>query len=753
MSTFRERLRLLIAGASPSFRSKLLVAMMLVVSAITATAIYCTQRAMEAGAKRSFQQEFQAAFANLLGVQAAHRAMIAERCTAIASALRTRSALEEMNLEALYLNADIELRALLRKDQPATDASALQATFFCFLDARGAVLPPPKEYGGALPALLDAQLAVAAGASDQQVGYVAVDLGDGRQRVDEIISTPITATDTGEIIGMLVLGFRPAGFDAQFSGANGRSAIRLRDQLYSPSLDDATLRELEVAIHGSHAPVADRLADPLPISLAGRAPYLIFTQWLNPQSKFPPAELICLYSLADAVAEQQHLRWEILGAGSLLLCAGLGASHLLAAKLSVPVEKLAVVSAEQRAGRERAEAELEAANEVLVARNAELQVALATLKTTQQHVIQQERLRALGQMASGIAHDFNNALVPILGFCELLQIRPDILADRVKAMSYLETIQTAAKDAASVVSRLREFYRADKGEKPFAPVNLKRLLEQTITLTRPKWKEQAQAAGVHIDVSLDLQPVPPIAGEESALREVLTNLVFNAVDAMPVGGRLTLRTRREGNSAVMEVSDSGTGMTEEVRKRCLEPFFSTKGEHGTGLGLSMVFGIVQRHSGSLDILSEPGVGTSFVIKLPLMDAIVGHADDAPLGKPARGLRILVVDDEAPVRDTLAAVLAADGHEVTLAIDGSDGLRKFGAGRFDVVITDKAMPRMNGDQMAATIKTIAPETRIILLTGFGLFYDKKDFPDIDVLASKPVRITALREAIATATSLS
>jgi signal transduction histidine kinase len=235
--------------------------------------------------------------------------------------------------------------------------------------------------------------------------------------------------------------------------------------------------------------------------------------------------------------------------------------------------------------------------------------------------------------------------VPILGFCELLQIRPEILADRTKALTYLETIQTAAKDAASVVSRLREFYRADKGHTPFTPVNLKRLVEQTITLTRPKWKEQAQAAGVTIAVALELEAVPPIAGEESALREVLTNLIFNAVDAMPGGGTLTFRTRREGDTGVIEVADTGTGMTEEVRQRCLEPFFSTKGEHGTGLGLAMVFGIVQRHSGSLDLYSTPGQGTTFSIKLPLMDASGSHAAEVKASRPTPAFRILVAEDD------------------------------------------------------------------------------------------------------------
>jgi len=353
-------------------------------------------------------------------------------------------------------------------------------------------------------------------------------------------------------------------------------------------------------------------------------------------------------------------------------------------------------------------------------------------------------------MASGIAHDFNNALVPILGFCELLQLKPDILADRPTALKYLETIQTAAKDASSVVGRLREFYRPDKSDRIFESVHLKRLVEQAITLTKPRWKDQAQAAGATVQIALDLEAVPPVAGEESGLREVLTNLIFNAVDAMPTGGTLTLRTRRSGDSAVLEVGDTGMGMTADARQRCLEPCFSTKGERGTGLGLSMVFGIVQRHSGSIDLRSEPGKGTTFIITLPLQNADpVAASAPAPVCAQQRSLRVLVVDDEAPVRDTLGAVLAVEGHEIEFAKDGVEGLERFDAGQFDLVITDKAMPEMSGDQMAAAIKKRAPKMPIILLTGFGLFHEKGDFPDVDVLTSKPIRIPALLEAIASA----
>ena len=479
----------------------------------------------------------------------------------------------------------------------------------------------------------------------------------------------------------------------------------------------------------------------------GGAPHLMHFKNLNPASGLQPGVLVSLYPLAESLDQQRFTRWQIIGVGTLLLLGGLFASHLLAGRLSAPVEKLEMASTENVVQRERAEAALEVSNEELRARNAELRTALAELEATQQHVIQQERLRALGQMASGIAHDFNNALVPILGFAELLKINPAILADREKASSYIDMIHTSAKDAASVVGRLRQFYRKQEEGEVFEPVNLEKLVKQTVTLTRPRWKDQAQAGGATIRMQLELDAVPPVSGEEAALREGLTNMIFNAVDAMPSGGTITLRTRRDADSAVLEVEDTGTGMSEEVRKHCLEPFFSTKGERGTGLGLSMVFGIVQRHRGSIDIRSEPGRGATFVITLPLdLDSAEKAAASDELS-PQQSLRVLVVDDEPQVRDLLSAALTNDGHRVQMAEDGVAGLRCFRDGRFDVVLTDKAMPGMSGDQMACAIKQLAPETPIILLTGFGQFLNKDEMPGVTVLLSTPVGIRTLRDALA------
>jgi len=249
-------------------------------------------------------------------------------------------------------------------------------------------------------------------------------------------------------------------------------------------------------------------------------------------------------------------------------------------------------------------------------RTAELSSALTELKQTQKQIVQQERLRAFGEMAGGVVHDFNNALISIIGYSDLLMEDPDILADRPMTLSYLKTMNTAGRDAAQVVSRLRDFYRSRESEDIFAPVDLNEVIEQSVSLTQPKWKTQALTSGHKIEMELDLEKLPPVSGNPAELREALTNLIFNAVDAMPAGGRVTLRSRPKDDAVLFEISDTGTGMSEDVRTRCLEPFFSTKGEKGTGLGLSMVFGIIKRHNGTLDIQSAVDRGSTFRIRLP-----------------------------------------------------------------------------------------------------------------------------------------
>ncbi len=269
---------------------------------------------------------------------------------------------------------------------------------------------------------------------------------------------------------------------------------------------------------------------------------------------------------------------------------GFAASLFISKGLSEPVNKIVAGSIENLTRRRRAEQDLRQANR-------ELEKALRELKATQQQAIQQERLRAIGQMASGIAHDFNNTLTPILGFSDLLLEKPGILENTAQARKFIGFLRTSAQDAANVVARLRQFYRPLDKDEELPVIDLNSVITQSISLTEPKWRRQAQADGITIQVESKLQPIPPIAGDESGLREVLTNLIFNAVDAMPNGGTITLETESDAEHVMIRVRDTGSGMTEAVRQRCLEPFFSTKGERGTGLGLSMVYGIIERHRG------------------------------------------------------------------------------------------------------------------------------------------------------------
>lgn len=392
--------------------------------------------------------------------------------------------------------------------------------------------------------------------------------------------------------------------------------------------------------------------------------------------------------------------------------------------------------------------ERKAAEQALRASNSQLEKALTDLESALQVQVEQERLRALGQMASGIAHEFNNALSPIVGFSELLMIRPNILKDEVKARRYLEGISTAAKDAANVVSRLREFYRSRETSESGESIDLNALVSQTVTLTQPKWRNQAQANGASVRVATDLAGHPLIDGDPSAVREVVTNLIFNAVDAMPEGGRVLIHTAEENGKVFLQVIDDGTGMPEEVRRRCLDPFFSTKGEKGTGLGLSLVHGIVQRHGGTMDIQSQEGEGTTFTLEFPVGQIPEESAKTIELAPRAgRALRILAVDDDRAVLEVIEAILEADEHQVVLANSAREGLDELKNETFDVVLTDLAMPMMNGDKFAQLIKRLHPGVPVVMLTGFAETLQQSEFAaSVDTVLSKPVSPGVLREAL-------
>jgi signal transduction histidine kinase len=381
-------------------------------------------------------------------------------------------------------------------------------------------------------------------------------------------------------------------------------------------------------------------------------------------------------------------------------------------------------------------------------RTHQLEETLAELKAAQEREVKQERLSALGMMASGIAHDFNNALTMVLGYSELLLPYLQEQAPK-KERDFMHNVISAAQDATHVVARLREFYRPLDGNEIRVAVNLNDVVTQTVSLTSPKWSSQRQAAGVQVRVATELhEELPNVLASAAELRETLTNLVFNAVDAMPSGGEITIRTQVEGDRVILSVSDTGIGMTDEERQRCLEPFFSTKGDRGTGLGLSVVYGIIQRHGGTIDIRSEKLKGTTFVINLPATTAEQTAAEEKE-AEVQGTLRILVVDDQEIICELISEYLQSDGHETVSTTSATHALELFAQCPFDLVITDQSMPEINGVQLATSVRSMAPQTPVILLTGFGDEMQAQGLPEgVDLVLGKPVSMAGLRHAVFT-----
>jgi len=379
----------------------------------------------------------------------------------------------------------------------------------------------------------------------------------------------------------------------------------------------------------------------------------------------------------------------------------------------------------------------------------QLQQAYDELRQSQHSLLQRERLIALGQMASGIAHDINNAITPAALYAETLLENEPSLSD--EARRRLVIVARAIDDVAMTVARMREFYRHREPQVTMLPMDLNELAGQVLDLTRAGWSDIPHQRGVSISVHRELAPgLPAVRGVESEIREALTNLVLNALDAMPDGGDLTLRTRLDtiARCAVIEVVDTGAGMDAETRRRCIEPFFTTKGERGTGMGLAMVYGVAQRNDADIEIESEPGQGTSVRLRFPLpMEAAAPPppVQGIPLLAP---IHILVVDDDPLLLRSLHDSLRADGHTVTTALGGQAGCDALLAARFDAVITDLGMPDVDGRKVAAAAKAARADLPVVLLTGWGQRLDGEDAlpPGVDRVLGKPPRLRELREVL-------
>ena len=392
------------------------------------------------------------------------------------------------------------------------------------------------------------------------------------------------------------------------------------------------------------------------------------------------------------------------------------------------------------------------------------QKAYDELRRTQQAVVQQERLRALGQMASGIAHDINNAMCPITAYSELLLATLPNLSKEPQRQ--LQRISQAAQDVAEIVAHMREFYRRDQNPDKLAMINANQAILDVIELTRPRWRDQPQRQGlsIHMECQLD-SGAPLLLCNAAELREALTNILFNAVDALPHGGIITLATHSvtrhasdsgatTGEDLHLEVRDNGTGMDEKVRQHCLEPFFSTKEQRGgTGLGLAMVYGMVQRHKGSIEIESAPGQGTCVRLIFPICEQKLPTRTKSAGTQPFHSMRILCIDDEPGIREILHDCLENDHHTVSVAPGGREGLEMFrsslrGNNPFEVVITDLGMPDMDGYHVARAIKAESPKTPVLMLTGWGTMIkaEAETAPEVDAVLSKPPRMQELNSVL-------
>ena len=337
----------------------------------------------------------------------------------------------------------------------------------------------------------------------------------------------------------------------------------------------------------------------------------------------------------------------------------------------------------------------------------------------QQALVRSEKLDVLGQMAAGIAHDFNNILVSIRGYADIALL--DLTSHPELVRSDIEHILTGAGDAAEAIRRLQSLYRQADDTSDFALVHLDRLVSEALALTQPQWKDQPQSRGLTIEVVRDLRTASPILGNASELRRVLANLIMNAIDAMPVGGRLTVTTGEEDGWCHVRVSDSGGGMSAEQVARIFEPFYTTKVGKGSGLGLTVSQNIVVRHGGAIIVDGGLGCGATFTVRLPAADEGTSPAPQ-PIAEGAvrvrPGLRVLIVDDEASVRLLLSRLLMRDGHIVREASGGREAMELLRSHPFDLLITDLGMPEVSGHLVARCAHDTQPDLPIILSTGWG-----------------------------------
>jgi signal transduction histidine kinase/CheY-like chemotaxis protein len=362
------------------------------------------------------------------------------------------------------------------------------------------------------------------------------------------------------------------------------------------------------------------------------------------------------------------------------------------------------------------------------------------------YLAKHELMSAMGEMASGVAHNFNNILTGILGTVDDLKRQPTL----EKMYPAMMVIERAAIDGTDLIRRLQASSRTS--EEPGQVIDLRTVIQDAVHVTRPRWKSQAERAGRAIEVEARAAKGLTVRGQPAELRQVFINLILNAIDALPDGGRIEIVAAAADGTVEARVSDDGIGMTKEVMAKLFQPFFTTKGQKGSGLGLSTVYNILRNHGGGITVDSAPGIGTTFTVTLPLCEPTEEAADEVgPTALDERGEpgQVLIVDDDLLVLEVLASLVAAGGHQVKTANRGADALQMLAEVPFDVIVTDLGMPEMSGWQVAEGARKLRPQTGIVLLTGWGanLGDDENRRALVDLVLAKPVRVDELLAAVA------
>ena len=564
-----------------SFRTKLLVAMMFVVSAITGSGFYLAQRNVTAAAKRDLQQNFQAELSSLDKVQKFRHAAIAERCNALASRPRIHAALEDNALDLLYPSAKDELRDLMEGEgsPPEEEAPSLHAKFYRFLDAEGAVLPPPNPKDvGELSPQAEAQLGLKQLVETQQIGYAQENVHVEDEIVDEIVAVPIFSTETGNVISALVVGFTPFELTGKGANAGMESGIWVNGRLHLPALSKAAQAALGSDVTKAVTNPASAQNN-FTVSING-APQILFYRRLNPDSLFPAAYEICVYSLADSIAQLHRLRWRIGGAGALLLLGGFVASQFVAARFAIPVEKLALDSEKNRAKRKRA------------------QTALASTR---------KKLRRSTRYSADASHQLKSPVTVLRAGLEGLLGREDFKPEIYEELSAL-LHQTHR--LTGVIDDLLLLARMDAGhlEIESGPVNLSQLIDE--------WLDDLGALPDSPDVKIE-KKFPAdlyIAGEKPYTSLIVQNLLENARKYNQPRGLIRVTAHKEKGKVVLTIGNTGRSIAPNTQEHIFERFHhaGTRSEvSGHGLGLNLARKLVRLHGGDLRLVRSEDNWTEF----------------------------------------------------------------------------------------------------------------------------------------------